>query len=275
MDYWSATRAPLLYAHRGASRKFPENTLPAFERALSCGADVLELDVHPTSDGVFVVSHDPSAERVAGVARAIQDSSWAEVSRWDAGAGFVDASGARPFAGTGVRFVRFDELLAAFPTTPLNVDVKEATAPELERLLGVVRDARAEERVLLTSFLHPVLARLRKLHYGGPLGLSRLDVVRLVFSPLALLRAFPFSGQRAQIPTRSGVIDLTRPRLLEKCRRLGLGVDYWVINDPREAAELLERGAGGIISDDPEAIAEVYRRSARAEAWRARHPELV
>jgi glycerophosphoryl diester phosphodiesterase len=174
-----------------------------------------------------------------------------------------------------VRFVRFDQLLAAFPTIPLNVDVKEATGSELERLLAIIREARAEERVLLTSFLHAVLGRLRKLRYGGPLGLSRIDVVRLVFSPLSLARALPFSGKRAQIPTRSGVIDLTRPRLLEKCRALGLGVDYWVINDSREAAELLERGADGIISDDPETIAEVYRKSARAEAWRARHPELA
>ena len=92
MDYWSATPGPLLYAHRGASLKCPENTLPAFERALAAGADVLELDVHPTSDGVFVVSHDPTAERVAGVARALADASWATVSSWDAGAGFASCA---------------------------------------------------------------------------------------------------------------------------------------------------------------------------------------
>ena len=71
MHFWHATEGPLLYAHRGASRECPENTLPAFERALELGADVLELDVHATRDGVFVVSHDATAARVAGVARSI------------------------------------------------------------------------------------------------------------------------------------------------------------------------------------------------------------
>ena len=50
-----------LYGHRGASALLPENTLPAFERALADGANALELDVHPTADGHFVVAHDPDA----------------------------------------------------------------------------------------------------------------------------------------------------------------------------------------------------------------------
>ena len=49
---------PRLVAHRGVSRERPENTLPAFLRALELGADGIELDVHGTKDGVIVVHHD-------------------------------------------------------------------------------------------------------------------------------------------------------------------------------------------------------------------------
>jgi glycerophosphoryl diester phosphodiesterase len=272
MHFWHSTGGPLLYAHRGASRECPENTLPAFERALELGADVIELDVHPTRDGVFVVSHDSTAARVAGVARALADASWAEVSGWDAGAGFVDVRGARPFAGSGVRFARFDEVLARFQNVAVNVDVKDARPRDLERLLSIVREAKAEPRVLLTSFSYRVLSRLRALGYAGAIGLSQLDVVRLVFSPGLFDRLFPYGGVRAQIPTRSGPIDLTAPRVFAKCKRLGIGVDYWVVNEPRAAATLLEHGADGIITDDPRAIAEVFRSSPRTAAWRARHP---
>jgi glycerophosphoryl diester phosphodiesterase len=45
--------------HRGASKEFRENTLPAFQRAIELGADGVELDVHVTADGVAVVHHDP------------------------------------------------------------------------------------------------------------------------------------------------------------------------------------------------------------------------
>ena len=113
-----------LYAHRGAAAELPENTLPSFARALELGADALELDVHATKDGVVVVSHDPDGARLCGVAAAIHEVSFAEVSRWDAGHGFVDARGGRPHAGRGIGMPRLLDVLRAFPGVPLNVDLK-------------------------------------------------------------------------------------------------------------------------------------------------------
>jgi glycerophosphoryl diester phosphodiesterase len=49
----------LVIAHRGASSELPENTLPAFERAIELGADAVELDVHADAAGRLVVTHDP------------------------------------------------------------------------------------------------------------------------------------------------------------------------------------------------------------------------
>ena len=53
----------IVVAHRGASRELPENTLPAFERAVEIGADYVELDVHADPDGRLVVTHDPPLPR--------------------------------------------------------------------------------------------------------------------------------------------------------------------------------------------------------------------
>lgn len=58
---------PLTIAHRGASAHAPENTLIAFRKAAELGADMVELDVRLTADGVPVISHDPSAARTHGV----------------------------------------------------------------------------------------------------------------------------------------------------------------------------------------------------------------
>ena len=54
---------PLVIAHRGASAELPENTLPAFERAIELGADFVELDVHARADGELVVTHDAPRRR--------------------------------------------------------------------------------------------------------------------------------------------------------------------------------------------------------------------
>jgi glycerophosphoryl diester phosphodiesterase len=53
----------LVIAHRGASAELPENTLPAFERAIELGADAIEFDVHADGDGRLVVTHDPPRRR--------------------------------------------------------------------------------------------------------------------------------------------------------------------------------------------------------------------
>src|SRR3954463_2639746 len=65
--------------HRGAPREYPENTLPAFQRAIELGADAIELDVHVTFDGVPIVHHDPQLRGSAP--RALATMTWSEVAR--------------------------------------------------------------------------------------------------------------------------------------------------------------------------------------------------
>jgi glycerophosphoryl diester phosphodiesterase len=240
----------LLYAHRGAAAELPENTLPAFARALEVGARALEMDVHATRDGVLVVSHDPDGARMAGVPRAIRDVSWDEVSRWDAGQGFVDAAGGRPFAGKGMGLPRFVDVVRAFPGTPLNVDLKASVA---ELAVELLRAERAEERVCLASFSAATMRRVRALGYRGTTGLARSEVAQLLALP-ALAQRGPLrpAGGAAQLP-----LSLARPWVIGRCKALGLRVDFWTANDEPTARRLLALGVDGIMTDDPRKLAPV------------------
>jgi glycerophosphoryl diester phosphodiesterase len=60
------------------------------------------------------------------------------------------------------------------------------------------------------------------------------------------------------IPRRGMGVDLDGRHFIDRCRTLGLRVDYWVVNSPGDARELLDRGATGIITDDPARIAAVF-----------------
>src|SRR2546425_6576457 len=64
-------RWPAVVAHRGASATHPENTLESFEAAVEASADVVELDVRLTADGVLVVSHDPGLAATTGDERLV------------------------------------------------------------------------------------------------------------------------------------------------------------------------------------------------------------
>ncbi|CQR46755.1 Glycerophosphoryl diester phosphodiesterase [Paraliobacillus sp. PM-2] len=78
----------IIYAHRGASKQAPENTLPAFELAYESGADGIETDIQLTKDGIPVLFHDENVRRTTNGTGFIQDYTFKELQRLDAGAWF-------------------------------------------------------------------------------------------------------------------------------------------------------------------------------------------
>jgi glycerophosphoryl diester phosphodiesterase len=253
-----------LYGHRGAAAELPENTMASFERALAVGVDVLEMDVHMTADGGIVVSHDPSGARMAGANWPIAEASLAEVQRWDAGWGFIDAAGCRPFAGCGFSVPTLNEVLSAFPNVELNIDIKPYRPSMVEPLLSLLTSSGAEERVTLASFHGPVIREVRARRFRGATVLAADEVRALLVAPARLWRAlgsYLGPAHAVQVPPRIGRLDLASPRFIARCHALGLRVDYWVVNEPRQAEMLLARGADGIITDDPARILPVIERA--------------
>jgi len=253
------TRPPRLYAHRGASAEAPENTLPSFLCALAIpGVDAIELDVHLTRDGHPVVSHDPTALRMANRNVAWKDIDLAEARTFDMGWGFVAPDGSRPFAGQGIQIPTFEEVLATLRQVVLNVDIKRAWPPLVERMVQLIRARDAEQRVVLASFHLSSLLAVRALRYQGDTALSRQEVLALLTTPRALLRHAPLFGTCAQIPEQSGPLRFAKSAFIDKCHALGIRVDFWTVNDPQRARELLALGADGIMTDDPRALAPVF-----------------
>ena len=240
-----------LYGHRGAPAHLPENTLPAFERALADGANSLEIDVHPTSDGHFVVAHDPDGQRMAGVAEQIRTSTLDQVKKWNVAAGTGRDDLSRHSVPSLV------ETFEAFPDVPMSIDLKPDDPDAVPPLLEVVAQHSAEDRVTLASFSNRVVHRIRQLGYPGRTTLSKSEVAVLRFLPGVLAKRF-VRGTAAHIPVVHNGIRLDGRRFIARCRALGLRVDYWVVDDPEEARRLLNLGATGIMSDDPALIAPVF-----------------
>ncbi|MDH3816184.1 MAG: glycerophosphodiester phosphodiesterase family protein [Acidobacteriota bacterium] len=240
-----------LYGHRGAPAHLPENTLPAFERALADGANSLEIDVHPTADGHFVVAHDPDGKRMAGVAEQIRTSTLDQVKKWNVATG----TGRSDLGHHSIPSLA--ETLEAFPDVPLSIDLKPDEPEAVAPLLEVVARHGAEHRVTLASFSARVVNRIRRLGYPGRTTLSKSEVAALRFLPAPLAKKF-VAGNSAHIPVVHSGIRLDGRKFIARCRALGLRVDYWVVDDPTEARRLLDLGATGIMSDDPALIAPVF-----------------
>src|SRR5258705_46647 len=88
MDSTLPNRSPLILGHRGASALAPENTLAAFSRAMSDGADGIEFDVRLSRDQVPVVIHDATLNRTAGIDQPVSELTAAELRAVDVGSWF-------------------------------------------------------------------------------------------------------------------------------------------------------------------------------------------
>lgn len=251
-----------LYAHRGAAKERPENTLEAFERALELGVDALEMDVRLTADGVVVVSHDPTLARTAGVSVEVHSLTLEELQGIDVGWGFTNGEGLRSYANRGVRAPTLESVLREFPEARLNVDVKQSEPPMIEPLLDLLQRERAEERVLLTSFDGAVMKAIRAEGYPGPTGMALGDVLKFMALPRWWQKARGAKAVAVQVPTHVPGLRLDSRAFIDKAHSLGLRVDYWTIDDPAEAARLLSLGADGIVSSDPAVMVHLFRKEA-------------
>jgi glycerophosphoryl diester phosphodiesterase len=240
----------IVFGHRGASIELPENTLEAFARALELGVDVIETDVHVTADEHVVIHHDDSSQRMGCDARLVCQRSLADLKRVNVGFGFRDR------AGRGIeksfRVPTLSEALEAFPSARFNIDIKPLGA--VPRVLETVRRHAAEERVLLTSFYDANVRQVRAAGYRGETGLARTEALIALGLPAFAPAFMRPKGHRIQLPPRLGRLQIASPRVIKKLQSIGYRVDFWVVNDAAQAAELFAAGADGVMTDDPATV---------------------
>jgi glycerophosphoryl diester phosphodiesterase len=238
------------YAHRGSSALLPENTIAAFQRALADGANALEMDVRCTRDGHFVVCHDCNGWRMAGVNSKISETPLQKIKQWDVGAGYFDSNGNRSQAGCGHTIPTLEEVLSELPEVPMSIDLKQNDGYLVEPLLELIARHSAEQRITLASFHGQLVRKVRHLGYSGRTALTRKEVLLLRLLPLIFGRRHVL-GQAAQVPIDAGWLRLDSKSFVSRCIRLGIRLDFWVVNDAQQAISLLRRGATGIMTDDP------------------------
>lgn len=238
---------PRVLAHRGLAIEAPENTLLAFAKALAVGVTHLETDVHESSDGVAIISHDDTLERLAGRKVSVNHLTAAELRRVD--------------LGQGQNFVSLHDALEAFPEARFNIDVKSSGV--VEPTIRAIRSANAINRVLVSSFSH---SRQQAAAHGLPgvatsvsmgamsrvLAASKLG---LSFRVTSMLRGF----DAIQIPERWKGVQVLSPRLIRHAHNAGVEVHVWTVNDPADMHRLLDLGVDGLVTDRCDLALEIIR----------------
>ena len=232
-------------AHRGASKHAPENTLAAFRKAAGLRSDMVELDVHLSSDGLLVVMHDTALDRTTNGTGALWKRTAEELGSLDAGSWFSPTFGAE-----GVPALR-EVFGALLPSIGVNVEVKaagdgDARGPsELGAALLRELDAYAFGRdIIVSSF-----------------GYHLLEVIHALRRSLALafLYATTQDPELLAARMRSGTIaaihplhELVSADLVLHAHSHGLAVNAWTVDSPERMRQLAGIGIDGIITNVPD-----------------------
>lgn len=236
---------PIAFAHRGGSAEAPENSWAGFEYAISLGYRYLETDIRATADGVAVVLHDPTLDRVGSHPGVLSKMTWAEVRESK--------------LQDGREAPLLEELLGAWPDVRWNIDVKtpEAIAPVVEAL----RRTGSVDRVLIASFAGQRSAQARAaLGPALATGAGRWTVAALVAAKVVAKVPVRSDAVAAQVPVRRWGVPIVDEAFVRVCHRAGLAVHVWTIDEPAEMDRLLDLGVDGIMTDRPSALKHVLER---------------
>ena len=289
---------PILIAHGGGNREFPDNTLEAFYNAYSVDERVMmETDVSITKDGVVILSHDTTLDRKTNVTGKIADWNYSDLIEQKVDFGYTNPtedgklSGARKhFKGadgaekypTDVTYphgvsprdekvflaTTLEELIIAFPNNRINVEIKqsgELGVKCLKEILRLLEEHDAFDRVVLASFHEEMYDEFKRMKKDGEVPAefmySPAYDAATAFFVMHLLKVDLFFGDGVcvfQLPTEEYGFDLATKGFVKTANRHNMAVHYWTINDVEEMEHLIDIGADGIMTDYPHRLKDVY-----------------
>lgn len=229
-----------IFAHRGYSSKYPENTIAAFKAAANLPIYGVELDVHLTMDHQLVVIHDEKINRTSNGTGYVKDMTLQQLRQYDFGSWFNEE-----FKGEKIPTLR--EVLEIYKGTDLRVNIELKSDvinyPNLEEaVLQEIEAFQMENQVLVSSFNHEAVARMAVL---APHIENAAVFHTMILNVAEYQKTIPTQGIHVRLPTieRKPVIDALKK---------GSIVRVWTINNVKHLSDLKDSGVDAIFTDYPE-----------------------
>ena len=240
-----------VYAHRGYSGRFPENTMLAFKEAAKTGCYGIELDVQLTKDGQLVVIHDERIDRTTDSTGYVRDYTLEEIRRFNAAASWNGKFGFQPIP-TFEEYCQWEAGEKLVTNIELKTGVYYYEGIE-EKTLEMVRKYGLTDRVLFSSFLHSSITILRKL--APEIKCGALVENDGLGNPGYYCEKMDFQC------FHPGWMCLPKEDV-DSCKAHGIELNVWTVNDMDVLERLVEWEVDGLISNFP-AVCMAYVESRR------------
>ena len=225
-----------IFAHRGYSALYPENTLLAFSKAIEAGCDGIELDVHLTKDGEIAVIHDEDVRRTTDGAGLVVDMTLSELKSLSAGHGERVPLLAEYFDLVGGADI--------ITNIELKTDVIQYEGLE-DRVVELVLQRGLSGKVIMSSFHLPSVDRVMRLAPEMPCG--------YLFSPSLWI-----DWEAVAARMRDNGVKFIHPNVRLVCkgflavvRKYSIPFGVWTVNNEKSIRKMVEYGAYAVFTDDP------------------------
>ena len=219
-----------IWTHRG--NPGVENTLEAFTQAWKNGIRHFETDIHCTKDNVLVLAHDPDISRLTEQNFRISNLDFEELQKFKINQSFEWAT--------------LDRLYQEFPEAMISIDIKSDGA--LEPFIAWARDKELGNLVV-GSFSSRRTVAFRKAFPGARTALTTREIILIILGLSWTLRNLP-SSVFAMVPIKFQGVRIFTRRFRQFCKKRGIEIHVWTINDPFVAKNLKALGAHGVVTDD-------------------------
>lgn len=282
MDELLELGRPLVLAHTGGEDAYPGSTMFAFGESLRAGVDVLDLNVVLSADGVLMVQHDDTVDRLTEATGPVAAMTAAELQMLDNAYWFTPAgvgtghrddayvyrgvrTGDRPppagYAADDFAIPRLDGLIARYPDVPLNIEIKgegEPARAAAEALAVLLRDTGREQASVVTAFDDATVAAF---HAAAPdvavsPGLGASTEFVLAGTPL------PDGMRILQLPPEYQGVEVLTPATVTAAHAAGYVIWVWptVAETPELYDALLAQGMDALNANHPEAAVLAVQR---------------
>ncbi|XEC92920.1 glycerophosphodiester phosphodiesterase [Paenibacillus tarimensis] len=230
----------LVVAHRGASGDAPENTMAAFDLAVSLGSDFIEIDVRMSKDGQLVVIHDETLDRTTNGQGLVNDYTLEELKALDAGSYFDPAK-------TQESIPTLEEVLERYTgQTGILIELKDPPLyPDMEqKTAGIVTRYMENGNIVIQSFHHESMRTMHALLPEIPIGV----LISEQHQPMTVERITELSSYATYFNYNFELLD---ERMVKAIHALNRKVMSWTIRENEQLEQTLKLGVDGIITDYP------------------------
>lgn len=235
-----------IFAHRGFSGYYPENTMLAFKKAIEIGVDGIELDVQLTKDNTVVIIHDETIDRTTNGDGLVKSYTYDELKKFDASFNFNN------FGFNRIPTLEEYFLLVKDLDIITNIELKTSVYQYLgieDSVLELIKKYNLEDKVIISSFNHFSILRMKKLAPQIKCGFLSEDWI-------IDAGKYTFSHQiECYHPRFNNLI----PEVIEELKKFNIEINTWTVNDERDMLYLKEKGIDSIITNFPDMAKNLFK----------------